>query len=333
MAKSVSYEHNNLSQNAMGGTELMLKGLFDRLPEGLLSAFQIIPTRVRALDDTRFRVLWIHDLAEDTECAHLADGGYRKFHKLVFVSHWQMQQFIQRYNIPWSHCVVLHNAIEPLEFRPHNPREPIRLIYTPTPHRGLSILVPVFDKLCEKYPNLHLDVYSSFALYGWPQNDRQFEPLFEQCRQHPYITYHGSQPNVVVREALARADIFAYPSIWPETSCLCLIEAMSAGLRCVHPNLGALFETGANLTRMYPYHEDSQAHARLFYAALDHTIQQLRNDIADTTERALRFQKNYADMFYGWEGRKKQWEMLLKAIMTTNEPRPVADLVTHRQRA
>jgi hypothetical protein len=75
-------------------------------------------------------------------------------------------------------------------------------------------------------------------------------------RQHPKIRYHGTQPNAAVREALTRAHVFAYPSVWPETSCLCLIEAMSAGLVCVHSNLGALFETAAHWTQIYPFHED-----------------------------------------------------------------------------
>ena len=47
-----------------------------------------------------------------------------------------------------------------------------------------------------------------------------------------------------------------YPNTFKETSCLCLIEAMSAGCVCVHSSLGALPDTSNGLTCMYEYTPD-----------------------------------------------------------------------------
>ena len=37
--------------------------------------------------------------------------------------------------------------------------------------------------------------------------------IFKEIEEHDGMTYHGFQPNAVVREALAKSHIFAYPSI------------------------------------------------------------------------------------------------------------------------
>jgi hypothetical protein len=53
-------------KGAMGGTEMMNKGLKDRVSSDLLEQFQIICSRVRELDD-KPRILWLHDLWNDPE--------------------------------------------------------------------------------------------------------------------------------------------------------------------------------------------------------------------------------------------------------------------------
>ena len=102
-------ESNELDRNAMGGTELMKYGLYERLPKELLEKFQIIPSRVRDIDPDRIPILWNHDLAGDPETLHLkgVKAEDLKFKKLVFVSHWQLQQFQNGLQVPYSKSVVL----------------------------------------------------------------------------------------------------------------------------------------------------------------------------------------------------------------------------------
>lgn len=318
-------ERNEVNKNAMGGTELMMKRLYDTLDPNLLERFQIIGSRARELKEDKVRILWLHDLPEDPESAHLANGGWKRYHKLVFVSNWQMQRYIQMYDIPWSHCVVMLNAIEPFGIDAlQKPDDVINLAYWSTPHRGLNILVPVFEKLAEEHDNIRLHVFSSFNLYGWAERDKPYEELFERCRQHPKIEYYGSLPNQELREHIKQMHILAYPSIWVETSCLVLMEAMSAGLTCVHSNLGALYETGSNLTRMYQYDENINRHAGLFYHMLKQTIEK-------GAEKNTLVQQVYANMAYSWENRKHQWEALLMSLkdLPTDLPKETTQYFTY----
>lgn len=310
---------NDISEKSNGGTELLGRKLESVINKTLLDEFQIIPSRLKTeLDETKLRIFWAHDMPDDPESAHLASGGWRKYHRLVFVSHWQMQAYIQKFEIPWSRCQVLLNAVVPLVPNPERDNTTIRLIYHSTPHRGLNILAPVFDKLCETHQDIHLDVFSSFNLYGWKESDKNFKEVFAALEKNPQVTNHGTVSNDVIRAFLENAHVFAYPSTWQETSCLCLIESMSAGLLCVHPTLGALPETAANWTMQYQWDETPNKHAGIFYQSLDTAINLMRENLSKT-QGQLSSQRAYTNVFYSWDLRKMQWEAFLSSLL--EEPR------------
>lgn len=306
---------DELSQNAMGGTEMMKYGLYERLPQDIKDEVQIICSRVRNVDTHRPSVLWLHDLFNDPEAVHLREEESRKrFAKLVFVSNWQFNTYNLAMGVPYSQSIVLRNAIEPITWKNKPTDGKIKLIYHTTPHRGLELLVPTFEFLEKYHDNIHLDVYSSFEAYGWPQRDEPYKQLFERIKSNPNMTYHGYQPNEVVRQALQEAHIFAYPSIWQETSCIAAIEAMSAGCAIVCPNYAALPETTANFGFTYQWNEDVQEHVNIFANALSSVIDLVNNNEKSFQTR-IAVQKNYTDTFYNWDQRAREWEGLIRGIL------------------
>lgn len=318
------YSHpwrTELTKNANGGTELLMDRLWNEFGEEYLKPFQIIPSRITDLDPTKIRILWCHDLAADPMNQHLANNGWERFHKIVFVSYIQREEYLLRYGIPPSMTTVLHNSIQPIDVDiEKKSRDQINLVYHTTPHRGLVLLLPAFSKLAEKYKDIHLHVYSSFGIYGWGDQDERFKPLFDHIREHDQMTYHGFVSNDKMREALKDMHIFAYPSIWSETGCLALIEAMSAGCLCVHSNRGALPETASNWTLMYDDDEDPNRHTNRFYGVLEHAVNLIR-DAYPVTE--LKSQKSYMDLFYSWELRAHQWRDLFENLKLNLQNQPL----------
>jgi len=307
------FEENEISEKSMGGTEQCKRSIAARIPAELNDNFQVICSRVRELQNDKIRVYWVHDLATDPETNHLKDEASRaRFHKIVFCGNWQYNQYLQIGVPPTNQVAVIDTPIVPFDIKPKKFDDgKIRIIYTSTPQRGLSMLVPVFTKLTEKYENIHLDVFSSFGIYGWPEADKQFEEIYAICRSHPQITYHGFQPNEKVREALENAHIFAYPSIWPECNSRSLIEAMSAGLLCLHPNFAGLSDTSGNLTAMYQWDEDGNRHINLFYQLLDQSIKIVQEE---QTQNYLAFVKAYADTRYSIDKIAGQWQDMMSVL-------------------
>lgn len=302
---------NETNTRAMGGTELIAMKLASVANPSLLEKFQIVNSRMREPVAGKLRILVLHDLPDDPESHFLANGGYNQFEKLVFVSNWQMQAYVARYNIPWYKCVVVENAIDPI-VDTNKPTDKVKLIYHTTPHRGLELLVPVFEQLANKHDNIELDVFSSFKIYGWEQRDAEYQELFERCKTHPKINYHGTVSNEEVKAAVGKAHIFAYPSIWLETSCISLMEAMSAGCVCVHPNYGALFETAGGMTMMYQWNQDKRDHARMFYSYLDYAITNINSEAVKCSVAA---QQAYANTRFNWASRVHEWNTLLENIL------------------
>lgn len=298
-----------MTKPAKGGTELMADRI-NSLPPELLSHFQIIHSRVRELDPDKKKIYVLHDLAGDPEVEHLKNGGWNKFDKLVFVSHWQQQMYNAYLGVPFDAGVVLQNAITPIEMH-EKPNDKVRLMYFSTPHRGLELLYPVYNRLYKEYGDkIELNVFSSFDLYGWDVRDEPYKPLFEKLKTHPGINYSKSVPNEVIREELKRSHILAYPSIWQETSCLVMVEAMCAGLTCVHSSLAALPETAMGCTYMYDYTENYQVHMSRFEANLEDAIDDV---MMGSTMREDRIE--FLNETYSWENRKWQWQELLTSMV------------------
>jgi len=270
--------NSELSKNARGGTEMMRQRALDNVDKQSLEKVAIHLSRPRELYDDVKNILWCHDLAGDPENKILRDEGWAKFDHFVFVSQWQRDTYVMAYGIPYSKCTVIPNAIEH-EYAPkQKDMETIRFIYHTTPHRGLELVYPIFDVLSKEFDNIHLDVYSSFEIYGWKQRDKPYEKLFENIKSHPSMTYHGSVSNEKVLKALEKSHIFMYPCIWQETSCIALIEAIRNGLICIHPNYGALLETSDGATLVYDYTENAQEHANICYTLTKNVLNVITQD-------------------------------------------------------
>jgi UDP-glucose:(glucosyl)LPS alpha-1,2-glucosyltransferase len=329
----VGFEQNEISVNSQGGTEITTKLLGANLPQSLLGEFQIIPSRVRKLHEDKIRIYVIHDMPEDPEISHLKDASSRnRFHKIIFNSNWHLNDAIYKLGIPRNDKIdIIETPIETITHKPKT-KDKTRLIYLSTPQRGLDILVPVFEKLAETNPDIHLDVFSSFEIYGWPDMDKKYEPLYKRVREHPQMTYHGFANREEITEALQNAHILAYPCIWKETACRVLMESMSAGLMCVHPNLGALCDTGGMLTLSYQYQDNTNDHASIFHHYLEHAIHTVHKD--DTQAYLTNFVKPYADMRFNIKSISTKWEQLLNTMLgqyTTVESRkPQVQMFTYR---
>ena len=312
-AIKVDLTKNAVYKNARGGSELVYEGLLKRLPKKHLDKFNFIMSRVRDdFFDGRPTILWLQDLPQDPESAHLSEESSRKrFKKIVFNSHWQQDKYLRYLGVPYNEGVVLKNAVErfPIHEKPKDGK--IKLIYFSTPHRGLNVLESAVRVLSQHRDDFEVDVYSSFEIYGWKERDDDFKELFERLNDLKCVNYHGTVSNEKIREALSQSHILAYPSIYEESSCCVAIEAMAAGCLALIPNYGALTETGTDFAWMYNWEPDQALHAQKYSAILNHALD-LYWDYA--VQSVLSMQVSYYNYFYSWDIRINEWIDMLSSL-------------------
>jgi UDP-glucose:(glucosyl)LPS alpha-1,2-glucosyltransferase len=299
---------------AKGGSELMHDTLLQRLPAELSAPFQFIVSRVRDVQSGKRPILWCQDPWYDPEAGHLADPeSRRRFRTIVFVAYYQFHSFHHRHGVPYADSVVLRNAIDPIGHGVQpKPSGTIRLIYHSVPNRGLDVLLPVFTALAARWPNLHLDVYSSFRLHGLDHIDARYAHLYDICRAHPQITYHGLVSNAEIREALTRAHIHAYPCTAFETCPVAVIESMSAGCLVVCPDVGGLEEIVSRCGLLYRWTERVDDHKIRFAAALTSAIEMIQQGAATRLRHEARHR---IDGHYNWATRIGEWRQLLEGLL------------------
>lgn len=291
----------------LGGTELMYNELMRRLPD---SDRWSIFNYIGQADFSKPTVYW-NQLSYDQQAVQwLSDSkNVDTIDQFVFVSYWQAERYRQIFGIPGYKTKVIQNACLPIGRRVAGKREKVKLCYTSTPFRGLDILLDAWDKLNPEDCELH--VFSSCKIYG-PDFAHTEEPkyteLYNRCLNTKGIVYRGSIPNEELRKELPTFDILAYPCTFEETSCIAVIEALSAGLRVLTSSLGALPETTEGWATLYPYLINKRTHADVFASLLKKEIEDVRQGLD------LSLQADIYAPRWSWNSRINQWTNYLDTL-------------------
>jgi len=303
-----------------GGTELQIELLERYADKKLLDQVQIttsVPEKI-PLHPTKINILWEQNSYDQGNLApwFLDKENHKKYDWYVFNSHWTYEKYRMRFDIPTDKSLVIKNGIDnitPRNLDNYKKGDPIKLIFTSTPWRGLNVMLAAMQLV--KNPLIHLDVYSSTEVYGAnfkKQNDSQFVGLYEQARQLKNVTYIGYKPNEYIKENLKNYHMFTYPNIWEETFCIALLEAMAAGLYCVTTNFGALFETGAEFPVYVPYEKDFVKLAKTFASVIDITAEHIQEA---SIKDHLKFQIEYTNRYYSWQNKANTWNNFLQGAI------------------
>ena len=308
-----------MQKSPRGGTELQLEYLNKYVSKDILDQVQIttsVPEKI-PLHPTKMNILWQKNSYDQPNLApwFKDKSNHNKYDWYVFNSHWNYEKFRMMFDVPTEKCLVIKNGVDNIKPRKIRQKQStkIKLIFHPTPWRGLNIILAAMQYV--KNPNIELDVYSSTEVYGEDfkkANDKHYQELYDQAKVLPNVNYIGYKPNDYIKEHLHESDIFAYPSIWEETFCISALEAMAAGLYVITTDYGALYETCAEFSSYIPYQKNSLALAQNFAFAIETAADHLYDY---TVCEHLDLQIKYVNEYYNWKKQANAWTNFLKGAL------------------
>ena len=302
------------SQNAMGGTELLAERLLKGTNKELFKKTNIVFNRPdlyeQYLADSK-NIFNFQDLPNDRMYENFFKSEMvNRFSHFVFNSDYQKEEFCNKFDFKGKGISVIKNSIIPIEIDQKKYDGKVNLIYHTTPHRGLEPLAYCFPKILAENDKVYLKVFSSLKIYGWDEKDKVFEPLYKKLKDMKNVEYSPNVSNDEIRAELVNSHIFAYPNIWPESSCLAAIEAMSAKNLLVLPNLAALKETGSKSKFLYEFTDNASDHINTFQKQLTLAIQYVQKQSEDYKSH-LDELKIFADKNYNLDDYLEKWQQVL----------------------
>lgn len=235
---------------------------WQRLDVDVTVVFRQLPHAWRRLPG-RFRVFWAHDHIGvypemrpgvrrrllEFAWRHI---GHRTFGRwlsggVVAVSQWLATCLQEFAGWPAHQVRVIPNGVHPELFGTLDGptadgqvdgHGSLRIAYTSVPERGLALLIrEVMPRIWDEVPSVELHVFSYRPLAPYRRL------LHSLGRRAGHVHFREGLPKAGLAAALRQCHLWAYPTDFPETSCIAAMEAQAAGLPVVSSRRYALQET------------------------------------------------------------------------------------------
>lgn len=192
------------------------------------------------------KIVWLHDVPMDM---------FKKYDeialtdKILVLSNYHKELLLE--NIGKANeekAYVSSNGINLDDFNGNGiARDPYRIIYPSSYERGLEFLLKHWARIKEAVPQANLHIF-----YGWNTydkmvkegvNDGSLKKRIAPMMEQEGITHHGRIGHKQLVQEMYKSGIWAYPSQFPEISCITAMKSQACGCVPVVTDFAALKET------------------------------------------------------------------------------------------
>lgn len=179
--------------------------------------------------------VWCHDL----QCP--GGANHNNYDKIVALSEFHREYLIETNGIPEEKIVLGHNGITPSEIVIGQEKDPLKVIFSSSPDRGLVQAIDIVKKAREiSGLDIKLHCFYGFDNMRKGGQGEWADRIEAHVKAHPFVTHHGHVNKKVLYGHFADAAVWLYVNDFIESSCITALEAMYSGCWSIVRDMGAL---------------------------------------------------------------------------------------------
>lgn len=180
--------------------------------------------------------VWCHDL----QCPGAQNA--KNYDKIVALSGFHKEYLKEVSGVPDEKIVLGFNGINPDDFKEKLPKDPLKVVFSSSPDRGLVQTIDIVKKARE-ISGLDIKLH---CFYGF-ENMRKgglndwADSIEKKIKDNSdFVVHHGMVNKSVLMKHFKEAGVWLYPADFIETYCITAIEALCAGTWGIVRSMGAL---------------------------------------------------------------------------------------------
>lgn len=179
--------------------------------------------------------IWCHDL----QCPG-ADKA-QNYDKIVALSGFHKQYLMETNGVPEDKIVLGFNGINPDDFKEKYEKDPLKVVFSSSPDRGLVQTINIVKKAREiSKLDLKLHCFYGFENMRKAGQIEWADSIEKHIKDNDFVIAHGMVTKDVLMRHFKEAGVWLYPNDFIETFCISAIEALCAGTWPIVRDMGAL---------------------------------------------------------------------------------------------
>ncbi len=270
--------------------------------------------------NSKLNIWWLHDLALYRFSPYV-QRQLPFIDTILTVSNFHSKQVSKVYDIDESFIFSTQNGIDYSmipNWKDNIKREKKSLMFAARPERGLQELV-MPGGIMERLPEFKLYVC------GYDNTTKQMESFYRQlwsrCEQLPNVENLGSLSKADLYRKMCETEVYVYPTMFEDTSCISAMEAQACGLPWISCDRGALKETLKNGGFKFSPQKDNKK------VDIDNFVKTIKNVFSNNLIDGLR--EKTGNIYNPWSRIAGEWDALFKKLIKYKSKRSLPNLIKH----